>query len=293
VGTATATINPGQATPPATGPALSMTVTPQGSFTAGGTGSYQLTVSNAPSAGPTTGTVTETFGVPAGQTVTSATGTGWTCGTSGQTVTCTRPGQGDDALPPGSSYPPVTIATTIASSASGQANVTVSVNTPGDPDGAQGKATVIIAPAPSPGNVICRGGNYETTIGPGITFQTKTVQMTGQGDVGQCQSPSDPTVTGGTFTFRATGQGECPNGLDATGSGVIIWNNGQTSTVQGTAVIDQNQIGAVSMRVVSGEFTGTHGSFSGPITYLPWYECVFPTGVESGRGIINEGFLNP
>ena len=201
--------------------------------------------------------------------------------------------QGDDALAPGSSYPPVTIATTIAASASGQANVTVSVNTPGDPDGAQGKATVIVAPAPSPGNVICRGGNYETTIGPGITFQTKTVQMTGQGDVGQCQSPSDPTVTGGTFTFRATGQGECPNGLNATGSGVIIWNNGQTSTVQGTAVIDQNQIGAVSMRVVSGEFTGTHGSFSGPITYLPWYECVFPTGVESGRGIINEGFLNP
>jgi len=293
VGTATVTINPGQATPPATGPALSMTVTPQGSFTAGGPGSYQLVVSNAPSAGPTTGTVTETFGVPAGQTVTSATGTGWTCGTSGQTVTCTRPGKGDDALQPGSSYPPVTIATTIASSASGQANVTVSVNTPGDPDGAQGKATVIVAPAPSPGSVVCRGGNYETTIGPGITFQTKTVQMTGQGDVGQCQSPSDPSVTGGTFTFQAAGQGECPNGLNATGSGVIIWNNGQTSTIQGTAAIDQNQIGAVSMRVVSGEFTGTHGSFSGPITYLPWYECVFPTGVESGRGIINEGFLNP
>jgi hypothetical protein len=295
LGTASVIINPGQTTPPATGPALSMTITPQGNFTAGGTGTYQLTVSNAPSAGPTTGTVTETFSVPAGQTVTSATGNGWTCGTSGQIVTCTRSGKGGDALSPGSSYPPVTIATSIASSASGQANVTVGVNTPGDvdPDGAQGKATVIIAPAPSPGNVICRGGNYETTIGPGITFQTRTVQMTGQGDVGQCQSPSDPSVTGGTFTFQAAGQGECPNGLNATGSGVIIWNNGQTSTVQGTAVIDQNQIGAVSMHVVSGEFTGTHGSFSGPITYLPWYECVFPTGVESGRGIINEGFLNP
>jgi hypothetical protein len=295
VGTATVTIQPGQTTPPATGPALSLTVTPQGSFTAGGTGAYQLTVSNAASAGPTTGPVTATFGVPAGQTVTSATGTGWTCTTSGATVTCIRPGKGDDALQPGSSYPPVTIATSIASSASGPADVTVGVNTPGDvsPDGAQGHATVVVAPAPSPGSVVCRGGNIETTIGPGITFQTKTVQMTGQGDVGQCQSPSDPTVTGGTFTFQATGQGECPNGLNANGTGVIIWNNGQTSTVQGSAVIDQNQIGAVTMHVVSGEFAGDHGSFTGPITYLPWYQCLFPTGVQSGRGIINEGFLNP
>jgi hypothetical protein len=291
LGKSTVTINPAQTPPPAAGPALSMTVTPQGNFTAGGTGGYQLTVSNAPSAGPTTGKVTETFSVPGGQTVTSATGVGWTCTTSGQKVTCTR----DDPLQPGSSYPPVTIATTIASSASGQVNVTVGVNTPGDvnPDGAQGSATVIVAPAPSPGSVVCRGGNYETTIGPGITFQTKTVQMTGQGDVGQCQSPSDPTVTGGTFTFQAAGQGECPNGLNASGSGVIIWNNGQTSTVQGTAVIDQNQIGAVNMHVIAGEFAGTHGSFTGPITYLPWYECLFPTGVEGGRGIINEGFLNP
>jgi hypothetical protein len=291
VGTATATITPGQTLPPATGPALSLTVTPQGNFTAGGTGAYQLTVSNAASVGPTTGTVTATFGVPAGQTVTSATGPGWKCDTATMTVTCTR----GDVLKPGSSYPPVTIATSIAASAGGPVNVTVGVNTPGDasPDGATGQATVIVAPAPSPGSVVCRGGNYQTTIGPGITFQTKTVQMTGQGDVGQCQSPSDPTVTGGTFTFQATGQGECPNGLNANGTGVIIWNNGQTSTVQGSAVIDQDQIGAVSMHVVAGEFAGDHGSFTGPITYLPWYECVFPTGVQSGRGIINVGFLNP
>jgi hypothetical protein len=272
-----------------------MTVTPQGNFTAGGTGGYQLTVSNAPSAGPTTGTVTETFSVPAGQTVTSAGGPGWTCTTAGQTVTCARPGTGNDALAGGSSYPPVTIATSIASSASGPVDVNVGVTTPGDvnPGGAQGHATVVVAPAPSPGSVVCRGGNIETTIGPGITFQTRTVQMTGQGDVGQCQSPDDPTVTGGTFTFQAAGQGECPNGLHANGAGVIIWNNGQTSTVRGTAVIDQNQIGAVTMHVTGGEFAGDHGSFTGPITYLPWYECVFPTGVESGRGIINEGFLNP
>jgi len=294
-GKATVTITPAQTPPPAAGPALSLTVTPQGSFTAGGTGGYQLTVSDAPTAGPTTGKVTATFNVPDGQTVKSADGPGWTCDTSGQTVTCTRPGSGDDALKPGSSYPPVTIDTSIASTASGSVDVTVGVNTPGnvDPGGAKGTATVVVAPAPTPGSVVCRGGNWQTTIGPGITFQTKTVQMTGQGDVGQCTSPDDPTVTGGTFTFQATGQGECPNGQHANGTGTIIWNNGQTSTIQGGAVVDQNQIGAVTMHVVKGEFAGDSGSFAGPITSLPWYQCLFPTGVQGASGVINEGFLNP
>jgi hypothetical protein len=271
-----------------------MTVTPQGNFTEGGTGGYQLTTSNAPDAGPTNGTVTATFNVPDGQTVTSADGPGWTCGTANQTVTCTRPGSGGDALQGGSSYPPVTIGTSIASTAAGTATVTVGVNTPGnqDPDGAKGTAQVVIAPAPSPGSITCRGGNYQTTIGPGITFQTKTVQMTGTGDVGQCQSPDDPTVTGGTFELQATGSGECPNGIHANGTGTILWNNGQTSEIQGGAVVDQNQVGAVSMHVVKGEFAGDTGSFAGPITYLPWYECLFPTGVEYARAVINEGFLN-
>jgi hypothetical protein len=59
-----------------------------------------------------------------------------------------------------------------------------------------------------------------------------------------------------------------------------------------TFVVDQNQVGLSSIHVVSGEFQGDNGSFAGPITYLPWYACLFPTGVEYGRAIINEGFLN-
>lgn len=294
-GKATVTIKPGQNPPANAGPSLSMTVTPQGNFTAGGTGGYQLTTSNAPDAGPTNGTVTATFNVPDGQTVTSADGPGWTCSTANQTVTCTRPGSGGDALQGGSSYPPVTIGTKIDPTAAGTATVTVGVNTPNnqDPNGAKGTAQVVIAPAPSAGSIVCRGGNWQTTIGPGITFQTKTSQLTGEGDVGQCQSPDDPSVTGGTFEFQAAGSGECPSGIHATGSGTILWNNGQTSKIQGTAVVNQDQIGASSIHVVSGEFAGDSGSFAGPITYLPWYQCLFPTGFQSAKGIINEGFLNP
>jgi hypothetical protein len=113
-------------------PELSLTATANGPFKAGGTGTFTLTTSNAASAGPTTGTVTQTLTVPAGLTVRSAAGTGWQCSISGQVVTCARPGSGADALDPGSSYPPVTITVTIPGIASGQASATAVAGTPGD-----------------------------------------------------------------------------------------------------------------------------------------------------------------
>jgi hypothetical protein len=142
------------------------------------------------------------------------------------------------------------------------------------------------------GDIVCRGGFLEANLGPGITFQTKTVQATGEGDMGQCTSLSDPSVTGGTFTYQATLNGECPNGAQGNGTGTITWNNGKTSKVSGTFVVDQNQVGMSGIHVVSGEFAGDSGSFAGPVTYLPWYECVFPTGFEYARSTINEAFLN-
>ncbi|HEY1627474.1 MAG TPA: hypothetical protein VGG16_27150 [Streptosporangiaceae bacterium] len=87
------------------GPNLSTTVTPVGQFPAPGVGTYLLNVANAATAGPTHGPVTETFPVPSGQTPVSASGSGWTCGISGQVVTCTTP----DALQAGQSYQPVVV----------------------------------------------------------------------------------------------------------------------------------------------------------------------------------------
>jgi hypothetical protein len=146
------------------------------------------------------------------------------------------------------------------------------------------------------GDLVCRGGFIDASVGggggAGITFQSKTVQVTGQGDAGQCTSLTDPSVTGGTFTYQASIQGECPNGGNGNASGTVVWNNGKTSKIQGTFVVDQNQVGMSSIHVLSGEFAGDSGSFAGPITYLPWYQCVFPTGLQYARAIINQAFLN-
>src|SRR5207253_1693170 len=65
---------------------------------------YTVTVSNGSAAGPTSGTVTVTDTVPAGMTLVSMAGTGWTCpGTAANN--CTR----SDVLNGNASYPAITV----------------------------------------------------------------------------------------------------------------------------------------------------------------------------------------
>jgi len=99
-------------TPVATQPVLTVASAHSGSFTAGQTGVYTLTVTNAASAGSTSGTVTLSEVLPSWLTIASMQGTGWNCsGTS-----CTR----SDALSGGASYPPVTVSVNVAAGSPSQ-----------------------------------------------------------------------------------------------------------------------------------------------------------------------------
>ncbi len=96
---------------PATQPDLSLSKSHSGNFTNGSTGAYTLTVTNLGNAG-TTGAITVTDTLPSGITYVSASGTGWTCTNSNQTVTCNNPGP-------------------LAPSATSEINLSVSVNASG------------------------------------------------------------------------------------------------------------------------------------------------------------------
>ncbi|NSL89936.1 DUF11 domain-containing protein [Chitinophaga sp. Mgbs1] len=92
-------------------PDLSITKTHTGNLRKGLSGNYVITVRNAgPDAKPNLSLVTVTDAVPAGMTVGTPTGTGWTISTSGNTVTATR----SDALASGASYPDITIPVKVA-----------------------------------------------------------------------------------------------------------------------------------------------------------------------------------
>lgn len=71
-------------------PDLKLAKQHSGSFRVGQTGSYTLTVTNV-GRGPTTQTLVITDTLPTGFNFVGASGTGWSCGGSGQIVTCANP----------------------------------------------------------------------------------------------------------------------------------------------------------------------------------------------------------
>ncbi len=84
-----------------------------GTLTRGQTGTYTIPVENVSPYGATNGLVTVNDTLPTGITPISATGTGWTCSVSGQTISCTR----SDVLAADSSYPSITVTALVSQSA--------------------------------------------------------------------------------------------------------------------------------------------------------------------------------
>jgi uncharacterized repeat protein (TIGR01451 family) len=128
------------------GPSLQLSVTHADPWTQGQTGAaYTIAVSNAATAGPTAGIVTVTETLPAGLTLTSMSGTGWTCSAN----TCTR----SDVLPAGAAYPAITAAVNVAANAASPLLNSVTVSGGGSAPAAVSDPTTVVArPVLSIGN---------------------------------------------------------------------------------------------------------------------------------------------
>jgi uncharacterized repeat protein (TIGR01451 family) len=121
---------------PIGGPAdLALQMNHPGAFVVGHAGTYTITAINV-GAAPTTGTITVTDVLPTGLNFTSGSGSGWSCGAVGQTVTCTTPGP----LAAGASSD-LTLTVAVDASALPGVTNTASVATPGDLNSANNGAT--------------------------------------------------------------------------------------------------------------------------------------------------------
>ncbi|MDT5270100.1 MAG: hypothetical protein QOH49_2286 [Acidobacteriota bacterium] len=201
--------NSSSVTSPVTVPTdLTIAKSHTGNFTQGQSGIYSITVTNSGGVA-SSGTVTVTDTLPAGLTPGTATGTGWTCNTAGQTVTCTR----SDALNGGASYPVISVPVTVAPNSSLSLTNTASVsggndsnngnNSSSDPTTINGVADLTIAKTHS-GN-FRRGatGTYSITVsnaGGAATSGTATVTDTLPAGL----TPSTQSGTG--WTCGAVGQ---------------------------------------------------------------------------------------
>ena len=107
---------------------LALTKTATGPLIVGNNATYTMTASNV--AGPLIeredNPITVTDVLPAGLSFVSATGTGWTCGAAGQTVTCTRP----PTLLAGVSAPPITLTAAVGPAAFPSVVNTATVSSP-------------------------------------------------------------------------------------------------------------------------------------------------------------------
>ena len=123
-------------------PVLTIAKTHTGNFTPGQqNAAYTITVSNFANATPTSGTVTVTDTLPAGLTLVSMAGTGWSCAAN----SCSR----SDALAVGASYPPITVTVNVSINAASPQINTATVAGGGFTSSTTVDATIITGGTPS------------------------------------------------------------------------------------------------------------------------------------------------
>ena len=141
---------------------LGVTLSHSGTFVAGQTGQYAITVSNAAGVEREDNTVTVTDTLPTGFSFASASGTGWSCSASGQIVTCTHA----PILNAGASFPALTLTVNVTENAAASSTNSVAVSTPSfDSNATDNTATDVTAVA-----------------FPNLSTSTKTVQDLNGGD---------------------------------------------------------------------------------------------------------------
>ena len=245
---------------PVVQPAWSVTKSHTGNFTPGQTGTWSIAVSNTATNSLSSGTVTVTDTLPSGYTMSSATGTDWSCsGTGTQSVTCTN----NDAISGGASFAAITL------------NVNVPVNSPGS---VQNSATA-------------SGGGATQSA----TSNTDTVTVSQSASITSANSATFVAGTAGTFTVTTTGSpiptigetGALPGGVTFTdnhdGTGTLSGTpaaggifsisftaqNGVGSPATQTFTLTVNQSSAITSANNAVFVAGTTGSFTVTTTGYP------------------------
>ncbi len=149
-----------------------------------------MTVSNGAAAAPTTGLVTVTETAPAGLTLVSLAGTGWTCAAP----TCTR----SDVLAKGASFPAITVTVNVSATATSPQVNAVAVSGGGSAAANTTDSTIITTSVLNPSLQITKTHTGNFTQGQAGATYTVTVS-----------NASGAAATSGTVTVTDT----LPSGL--------------------------------------------------------------------------------
>jgi len=275
---------------------LKITKTHAGTFTRGGTASFTLTVQNV-STNASSGTVTVTDTLPLGLTLTTASGTGWTCSVSGQSLTCTR----SDALAGGASYAAITASAGVSQTAPATVSNTATVrgggatdplkNTSTDTASVVSSADMGVTDAASP-NPVAAGGNITytqvvTNGGPSYadnaTFATTTPANTTFVSISaptgwSCVTPL-PGGTGSVVCTNVSLATSTPNTITL----VVNVNNG---TANGTVITENVAVGSSDLDPTASNNTASASTIVGTTgPNLSVTNVATPDPVVSGNNV--------
>jgi hypothetical protein len=130
----------------------------------------------------------------------------------------------------------------------------------------------------------------QATFSPGLQLLPTTQDIAFNAGYSNCVTPGHPEITSGVRSGTFTGPRGCLSILPPSASGtfVVTWNTGQTSTVTftqtGQDVAGQTVLTATGT-VTSGLFLGA--SFTEVLTQasLDLTACLIPPGVQSQSGV--------
>lgn len=229
-----------------------ITKTANGPLTQGQPAFYTVTVSNIGGTA-TAGLATVTELPPATLTVTSMSGTGWSCPAGG--VTCTR----QDALGPGESYPPILVAMNVPLVT--PASVTNQATVSGGNVALNATAAAPAAVRPAPASIVANsgGGQSAAAQSPFPAPLAATVRdTTGAG------------VSGIVVLFTAPSSG--PSGTFLNGSTATTATTGANGVATAEAFRANNLAGGPY--VVTASVTGMTGTASFALTNMPGAQTI-------------------
>jgi len=231
------------------GPDMTITKSHTGPFHQGDTGdTYTITAINSGGLA-TTAPVTVTDQLPSGLTATAMAGLGWTCSVS--TTSCTR----SDALPPGTSYPPITLTVGVAGNAPNTVTNTAVVSGGGEANTSNDTVTDVTTIVTSGAPILIVSKSHSGNFHQGDTGDTYTINV--------ANAANATAATSGTVTVTDT----LPAGMTATAMSGTGWNCNATtvSCTRSDALAVSTSYPAIILTVnvsasaVSGTNTATVG----------------------------------
>ena len=254
----------------------------------GGSGQFTVTVSNVGASTGTTAAVTVSNQLPAGMTMTSMSGTGWTFNSNN--FTATRSG----TLNAGTNYPPITIGFALAANAASSLTNTVTVSGGGDGNALNNTSTMVSSVASGPDLVASKATNSTYRQGGTGEFTVSISNLGGTSTAGAVTLTEQPPVGMTVTSMSGTGWNYDADTLSCSRSDVLAAGEAYPPIAVSVSLATYAATTLTNAATVSGggdvnagnntaERTVTVTPASGP-TIESWRQTHFGSTADSGAG---------